>query len=61
MEMNLMYAAQGYVPYGWQFPDEEVSILSEKAHKINCFGFINRQGKYYWRTTEQPVDAEFIL
>jgi transposase len=53
--------SEGYVPYGWQFPDEDVCILSEKAHKINCLGVINRQSKCYWRTTEQPIDAKFIL
>ncbi|KAA6345463.1 hypothetical protein EZS27_006959 [termite gut metagenome] len=53
--------SEGYVPYGWQFPHEDVCILSEKSHKINCLGFINRQSKYYWKTTEQPIDAEFIL
>ncbi|GHS95827.1 hypothetical protein FACS1894207_5000 [Bacteroidia bacterium] len=53
--------SEGYVPYGWQFPGEDVCILSEKAHKINCFGFINRQSKCYWKTTEQNIDAQFIL
>lgn len=53
--------SEGYVPYGWQFPDEQVCILSEKAHRINCFGMINRQSKCYWSTTEQSIDAQFIL
>jgi len=49
------------VPYGWQFPDEEVCILSEKVHRINCFGMINRQSKCYWSTTGQNINAQFIL
>lgn len=53
--------SEGYVPYGWQFPDEEVSILSEKAYKLNLFGFINRQNDCRWKTTEENVDAGFIL
>jgi len=53
--------SEGYVPYGWQFPEEQVCILSEKAHRINCFGFINRQSKCYLETTEQNIDAQFIL
>jgi hypothetical protein len=39
--------SEGYVPYGCQFPDEEVCILSEKACKINCFGFIGRQNQCF--------------
>ncbi|KAA6325522.1 hypothetical protein EZS27_025279 [termite gut metagenome] len=53
--------SEDYVPDGWQSPDEDVCILSEKANKINCLGFINKQSKCYWRTTEQPIDAKFIL
>jgi transposase len=66
-EIDLFYGdeshvcSEGYVPYGWQFPDEEVCILSEKAHRINCFGLINRQSKCYWSTTEKSIDAQFIL
>ncbi|GHT74895.1 hypothetical protein AGMMS50262_08780 [Bacteroidia bacterium] len=53
--------SEGYVPYGWQFPDEDVCILSEKAYKLNCFGFINRQSQCRWQTTEANIDAQFIL
>ena len=53
--------SEGYVPYGWQFPDEEVCILSEKACKINCFGLINRQSCCMWKTTESNIDVRFIL
>ncbi len=28
-------SSEGYVPYGWQFPDEEVSILVAKGYKTN--------------------------
>jgi transposase len=51
----------GYVPYGWQFPGEEVCILSEKAHRINCLGLINRQSCWYWATTQENIDAQFVL
>ena len=53
--------SEGHVPYGWQFPDEEVCILSEKAYKLNCFGFINRQSICWWKTTEGYIDAQFVL
>lgn len=53
--------SEGYVPYGWQFPGEDIRIHSEKACKLNLFGFINRQGNCWWRTTENNIDAQFIL
>ena len=53
--------SQGYVPYGWQFPDEEVCIFSEKAYKINCLGLISRQNACRWQTTESTIDAQFVL
>jgi hypothetical protein len=53
--------SEGYVPYGWQFSDEEICILSEKAYKLNCFGFINRESICWWKTTEDNIDAQFVL
>ncbi len=53
--------SQGYVPYGWQFPDEEVYIPSEKAYRINCLGFINRKSQYMGTMTENNITAEFVM
>ncbi len=53
--------SEGYVPYGWQFPDEQVCILSEKAYKINCFGMITRKNQCYWKATEANIEAQFVL
>jgi transposase len=52
---------EGYVPYGWQFPGEDVCIMSEKGHKINCFGLISRSNKIHWATTKESIDAMFVL
>lgn len=66
-EIDLFYGdethvcSEGYVPYGWQFPDERVCILCEKAYKLNCFGFISRQNQCRWTTTEENIDAHFIV
>jgi transposase len=66
-KIDLYYAdeshvcSEGYVPYGWQFPQEEVCVLSERAYKINCFGMINRQSECYWQATEENIDAQFVL
>ncbi len=53
--------SEGYVPYGWQFADEQVCILSERAYRINCFALINRQCACYWKTTEHHIDAQLVL
>ena len=53
--------SRGYVPYGWQFPDEELYIPSEKAYRINCLGFINRKSQYMGAMTENNITAEFVM
>ena len=53
--------SKGYVPYGWQFPDEDVFIPVGKAYKINVWGLINRHNETHWATTEQHIDAAFIF
>ncbi|WP_220472588.1 transposase [Spirosoma foliorum] len=50
----------GYVPYGWQFPGEEVCIRVEKGFKLNCWGLISRQNKLHWATTNQRITAAFV-
>lgn len=66
-EIDLYYGdethvcSEGYVPYGWQFPDENVCFLSEKSYKFNCFGLINRQSQCYWQVTEENINTTFIL
>jgi transposase len=54
-------SSEGYVPYGWQFPDEEVSILVEKGHKMNVFGLINRQNICHWASTDENIDGFFVM
>ena len=51
---------EGYVPYGWQFPGEDVFIPSEKGAKINCFGLISRGNKCHFRTTGDNIGSHFI-
>jgi transposase len=52
--------SEGYVPYGWQFPNGKVTVLVEKGHKINCLGFISRCNEFHWATTEQNIDSIFV-
>jgi transposase len=66
-EIDLYYGdethicSEGYVPYGWQFPDEKVCIFSQKAYRLNCLGFISRQNSCRWKTTEGNIDAQFVM
>jgi len=53
--------SEGYVPYGWQFPDEEVYIASERSIKINCFGLISRQNDFIGCTTLQTITSDFVF
>lgn len=65
--INLFYgdesrvSSEGYVPYGWQFPDEKVAIYVEKGYKINIFGLISRQNQCHWASTEQNIDSQFVI
>jgi transposase len=52
---------EGYVPYGWQFPGEDVFIASTKGPRLNCFGLITRSNQCYWATTATSIDAAFIV
>ena len=52
--------SQGYVPYGWQFPDEDVYIASERSIRINCFGLIRRNNDFFGCTTLDNITSEFV-
>jgi transposase len=54
-------SSEGYVPYGWQFADEEVAIYTEKSYKINIFGLISRNNQCHWAISEQNINSEFII
>lgn len=66
--IDLFYAdesgvcTQGYVPYGWQFGDEKVSIPSSNDSKrLNCFALISRDNRCSAYTTTQHLNAAFIV
>jgi len=52
---------EGYVPYGWQFADEQVAIEATKGRSINCFGLLSRSNDFLYRTVEQNIDSAFII
>jgi len=49
------------VPYGWQFGDEEISMPSEKGAGINCFGLFTRSLKSWTATSEETINAAFVV
>lgn len=51
---------EGYVPYGWQFVQEDVCIEAAKGGKMNLFGLISRNNKLFYQTSRQKITAHFI-
>ena len=66
-EIDLYYgdetqiSEEGYVPYGWQFKDENISIKSANGQRINCFGMITRDNEFKYATTNETINSNFIL
>ena len=66
-QIDLYYADEASVsmepcvPYGWQFPDEEVAMPSSPGRGVNCFALLNRENTAVVETTEQNITASFIF
>ena len=66
-KIDLYYAdeshvcTEGYVPYGWQFRDEDVYVPSWKAQRLNIFGMIDRNNRYHGFTTTESIDADKVV
>ena len=66
-KIDLYYAdeshvcTEGYVPYGWQFRDEDVYVPSGKAQRVNIFGMIDRNNRYHGFTTTESIDAYKVV
>ncbi len=52
---------EGYVPYGWQFADEQVCMASGKGKGLNCFALISRSNQLHYRTSTENITAEFVV
>lgn len=52
---------QGYVPYGWQFPDEQVFIPSSRGGGLNCFALLSRSNRCWFETIQKRVTSAFIV
>lgn len=51
---------EGYVPYGWQFPDENVYIPSQRGYRLNIFGMIDRNNRYEGFSTSESITADKV-
>lgn len=51
---------EGYVPYGWQFRDEDVHVPSERGLRLNLFGMIDRNNRYHGFSTTENMTADKI-
>jgi hypothetical protein len=54
-------SSEGYVPYGWQFPGEDIAINVRKGFAINIFGCISRSNPCYWTSTEPTINGQFLV
>ena len=52
---------EGYVPYGWQFVDEDVFVPCEKSLGLNCFGLLSRANEFHFSTTSSTIDSQFVI
>lgn len=53
--------SEGYTPYGWQFPDEDIYIPVQKGYKINIWGLVSRNNRSHFATTEQNINTSFVF
>ncbi|WP_154806252.1 IS630 family transposase, partial [Moraxella catarrhalis] len=51
----------GYVPYGWQHKDENISISVQRGKDINCFGLLSRTMQFHYQLSETNMTANDIL
>lgn len=49
------------IPYGWQFPEEEVFMPTAKGNGLNCLAILGRNNHCLIETTERNIDSQFVL
>lgn len=52
---------EGYVPYGWQFCDEDVFMPSERSKGLHCFGLLSRSNEFHFSTTTSVINSQFLI
>lgn len=51
---------EGYVPYGWQFPGENVTIPSDRGARLNIWGMIDYDSRYHGFCSTESMTSERI-
>lgn len=51
---------EGYVPYGWQFPGENISIPSDRSARLNIWGMIDYDSRYHGFCSTESMTSERI-
>jgi transposase len=54
-------STQSVVPYGWQFPDEDVFMPSENRNGINCFAFLTRRNECRFAVRRECLTSQFVF
>ena len=65
-ELTLLYgdeshvSPQGSVPYGGQFPGEDVFVPIQKGFRLNCWGLFSRDNQCHRAITRHHITAAFV-
>ena len=51
---------EGYVPYGWQFPWENITIPSERRARLNIWGMVDHDCRYHGFSSMESMTSERI-
>ena len=51
----------GYVPYAWQFADEEVALEVSRGRSCNYFGLLWRSNRLYYKASQETITSAFVL
>ncbi len=52
---------EGYVPYGWQFADEQLGVEACRGQAVNVFGLLSRDNRLIYQTTTNNINADFVV
>ena len=50
----------GYVPYGWQFPEEDVCVPVQKEQRLNIFGMVSPACEYLGFDSMESINGSML-
>lgn len=51
---------EGYVPYGWQFPGENITIPPDRSARLNIWGMIDYNSRYHGFCSTESMTSQRI-